>query len=120
MPPTQRKRLLLNALGLLSAILICVQPLHAADTFSVDSSNVPNNEAISRLSLERPLRTLSVGDVFKLTLDDRQIRSFIINQETSNADDSTSLVGVDDRGAKLLLTVADDAVYGSVNGAGLN
>ncbi len=120
MPSTQRKRLLLNALGLLFVILLCVQPLHAADTYNVESSSVPNIEALSRLSLHKPLHTLSADDVFSLMLDDRQIRSFIISQKTINADESISLTGTDTQGARLLLTVAGDAVYGSVNGAGLN
>lgn len=120
MPPRQRKRLLLNTLGLLCAILMCVQSLQAADKFNVDSSKVPNIDALSRLSLDKPLLTLSMDDVFTLTLDDRQIRSFTISQKTVNADDSISLTGADDRGAKLLLTVAGDAVYGSIQGVGLN
>lgn len=116
----RKKPLLLNALGLLAAIFVCVQPLHAANTFDIDSSRVTSDAALSRLSIEMPLMALGNGDVVNLTLDDRQVRSFAISRKISNADDSISLGGMDKQGAKLLLTIAGDAVYGSVNGAGLN
>jgi len=120
MHSTQRKRLLLNALGLLIAISMCSQSLYAATTYNADSFNVPNEEYLSRLKLDKPFSNLSVGDVLNVTFENKQIRSFTLGSGTSNADESMSFIGIDDDGVKLLLTVAEDAVYGSVSGVGMN